>query len=134
VAFKFGLTVVNCPSPSLTDAFYLLATMEAFDTYHNLKKGIFGHVKEELEMLFNRTNEPKLIVVFGKEGKPVLVRIFTLPPKNNPCNDEVTDVTKDTEDSHNSWVRESMDCAFCCSDQNIWGLAVSMKIMMRLLC
>ena len=37
MAFKFGLTVMNCLKPNLVESFDLLGSMEAFDTYANLK-------------------------------------------------------------------------------------------------
>ena len=39
--FKFGLTVMSCMEPNSTPFFNLLASMDAFDTHHNLEKAIF---------------------------------------------------------------------------------------------
>ncbi len=89
MAFKFGLTVMNCLQPNLPENFDLVATMEAFDTYNKLKIGIFQHYETELHWLCALTDghEPTIIVVSvgsdeNQEVVPLLVEVFTgmLPP------------------------------------------------------
>jgi hypothetical protein len=43
MAFKFWATVINCVRVNQTETFDLISTMEAFDTYYNLKHGVFKH-------------------------------------------------------------------------------------------
>ena len=56
--FKFGLTVLNCENPNSPDAFDLIGTLEAFDTYPNMKNTIFKFLKDELEALFSEKPLP----------------------------------------------------------------------------
>jgi hypothetical protein len=68
MAFKFGVTVMNCLQPNLPESFDLLGTVEAFDTYLNLKTALFDHFKSELHHLcqIDEGREPSLIVIFQK--------------------------------------------------------------------
>jgi hypothetical protein len=74
MAFKFGATVINCVKVNQTEAFDLISTMEAFNTYYNLKHGVFKHYTEELVFLFNNQEDPHLFVICNKDGSPLLVR------------------------------------------------------------
>ncbi len=82
MAFKFGVTVMNCLQPNLPDSFDLLGTIEAFDTYLNLKTALFDHFKSELCHLcqIEEGGEPSLIVIFKKMADvnvPILVEMFS---------------------------------------------------------
>ena len=74
MAFKFGATVMNCMKPNQTEAFNLIYKMEAFDTYYNLKHGVFKHYKAELDFLFNVDKDPNFFVICDKDGLPLLAR------------------------------------------------------------
>jgi hypothetical protein len=66
MAFKFGVTVMNCLQPNLPENFDLVATIEAFDTYHNLKTAIFDYYKSELSWLceLQQGLEPSVLILF----------------------------------------------------------------------
>ena len=51
--FKFGVTVMNCRDPNSPDAFDLLASLDAPDTYYNMKTAIFDDYKAELDFFLN---------------------------------------------------------------------------------
>ena len=53
MASKFGLTVMNYMNPNSPDVFNVCATVDAPDTYYNLKVGIFDYYEDELEFFFN---------------------------------------------------------------------------------
>ena len=82
MAFKFGVTVMNCLQPNLPENFDLIATVEAFDTYNNLKSAIFNHYKSELQCLCHTEEgkEPHVMIVFKVQDTikiPVVVEIFS---------------------------------------------------------
>lgn len=78
MAFKFGATVMNCLQPNLPENFDLIATMEAFDTYQNLKTAIFQYFDVELRWICETAHEtaPTIIVILiGSD--PLLVESFS---------------------------------------------------------
>jgi hypothetical protein len=74
MAFKWGLTVMNAPKPNSSAALDLLATMEAFDKYNNLRDAIFQHL-EESAVIFNTERDQVLITIRAKSGIPLLVKV-----------------------------------------------------------
>ena len=64
---KFGLTVMNCRDPNSPDSFDLCATLDAPDTYYNMKTGIFDNYKDELAFYFDLETPPKLLLLLLKE-------------------------------------------------------------------
>ena len=60
---KFGLTVMNCRDPNSADSFDLCASLDAPDTYNNLKVGIFDHYKDELDFYFDLDYPPRLFLL-----------------------------------------------------------------------
>jgi hypothetical protein len=75
MAFEWGLTVMNAPKPNSSAALDLLATMEAFDKYNNLRDAIFQHHVEESAVIFNTQVDPVLITIRAKGGTPFLVKV-----------------------------------------------------------
>jgi hypothetical protein len=75
MAFKWGLAVMNAPKPKLSAALDLLATMEAFDKYKNLRDAIFQHHVEESAVIFNTERDPFLITIRAKSVIPLLVKV-----------------------------------------------------------
>jgi hypothetical protein len=63
MASKFGITIMNCLQPNLPENFDLIAIMEAFDAYNNLKSAIFQYYETEFHWLCNTGKgvEPTLI-------------------------------------------------------------------------
>ena len=78
MAFKFGLTVMNCPKPNLPESFDLIATMEAFDTYTNLRDAIFQYYKDELDCFCKVSPEhvPTVLVLLDSNDVPLWVRLI----------------------------------------------------------
>jgi hypothetical protein len=60
---KFGLTVMNRRDANSPDSLDLCATLDAPDSYNNLRDGIFDHFKDELAFYFSLKNSPKLVIV-----------------------------------------------------------------------
>jgi hypothetical protein len=75
MAFKWGLTVVNAPKPNSSAALDLLATMEGFDKYNNLRDAIFQHHVEDSAVIFNIERDPILITIRAKGDIPLLVKV-----------------------------------------------------------
>jgi hypothetical protein len=75
MAFKWGLTVMNSPKPNSSAALDLLATMEAFDKYNNLRDAIFQHHVEEPAVIFNTEVDTVLITICYKGGTPLIVKV-----------------------------------------------------------
>jgi hypothetical protein len=75
MAFKWGITVMNAPKPNSSAAMDLLATMEAFDKYNNLRDAIFQHHVEESAVSFNTEFDPVLITIRAKGNIPLLVKV-----------------------------------------------------------
>jgi hypothetical protein len=75
MAFKGGLTVVSSPKPNSSAALDLLATMEAFYKYNNLRDSIFQHHVEESAVIFNTEVDPVLITIRFKGDILLLVKV-----------------------------------------------------------
>jgi hypothetical protein len=75
MAFKWGLAVINAQHPSSSIPLDLLATMEAFDKYNNLRDAIFQHHVEESAVIFNTEVDPVIITIRAKRGIPFLVKV-----------------------------------------------------------
>jgi hypothetical protein len=67
--------VCNAPKPNSPVALDLLATIEAFDKYNNLRDAIFQHHIEESAVIFNTERDPVLITIRAKSGIPLLVKM-----------------------------------------------------------
>jgi hypothetical protein len=131
MAFKFGVTIINCLQPNFPENFDLIATMEAFDTYHNLRSAIFQHYETELHWLCETGEgvEPTLIVVTDASAL-LLVETFsgTLAHPSTPHTVLVD--SKTIESSPHFWSSPEecgcvQKCAFCCQagSADIIGLA-----------
>jgi hypothetical protein len=70
MAFKWVLTVMNAPKPNSSAALDILATMEAFDKYNNLRDAIFQHHVEE-----SADCDPIIITIRAKGGIPLLLEV-----------------------------------------------------------
>jgi hypothetical protein len=75
MAFKWGFTAMNAPKPNSSAALDLLATMEAFDKYNNLRDAIFQHHVEESTVIFNTEWDPIPISIRAKGGSPLLINV-----------------------------------------------------------
>jgi hypothetical protein len=131
MVFKFGITIMNCLQPNLPENFDLIATMEAFDTYHNLKSTIFQPSETELHWLCKTGDgvEPTLIVVTDA-SVPLLVESFS-GTLAHPSQSHAILVDSETiESSPHFWSSPEgcssvQKCAFCCQagSTDIIGLA-----------
>jgi hypothetical protein len=75
MAFKWGLAVMNAPKPNSSATLDLLATMEAFDKYNNLRDAIFQHHVEDSAVIFNTECDPVLVTIRAKSSIPLLVKV-----------------------------------------------------------
>jgi hypothetical protein len=80
--FKFGATCMNCPDPNSPDAFDICATLDAPDTYNNIK-ALFEKITPELEFYFDLEQPPSMAMVVH-DGK-VLCDIAYNVGDNNSC-------------------------------------------------
>jgi hypothetical protein len=76
MAFKWVITMINAPKPNFSATLDLLAGMEAFDKYNNLRDAIFQIHVEESSMIFNTERDPVLITICDKSGIPLLVKVY----------------------------------------------------------
>jgi hypothetical protein len=51
--FKYGVTIINGADPNSPDEFDLCGTLDAPDSYSNLRAAMFEQWEEELEFLFS---------------------------------------------------------------------------------
>ena len=65
--FKFGVTVMNCQETNSPDAFDMLASLDAPDTYFNMKYAIFDKYTEELEFYFNSKDPEVWLLMDGED-------------------------------------------------------------------
>lgn len=72
---KFGFTVMNCRDPNSPDSFDICATLDAPDSYHNMKVGIFDHYKEELAFYYDLDCPPRLFLLL-LEDKVLTAFVF----------------------------------------------------------
>jgi hypothetical protein len=75
MVFKWGLAVMNAPKPNLSAALDLLATMETFDKYNNLRDAIFQQHVEVFAVNFNTERDPIIITICAKGGIPMLNKV-----------------------------------------------------------
>jgi hypothetical protein len=75
MAFKWGIDVMNAPKSNSSAALDLLATIEAFNKYNNLRDAIFQHHVEESALIFNIKCDPIIITPRTKGGIPLLVKV-----------------------------------------------------------
>jgi hypothetical protein len=66
MVFKWCITVMNALKPKSSAVLDLLATMEAFDKYYNLRDAIFQHHKEESKVVFDKECGSILITISQK--------------------------------------------------------------------
>jgi hypothetical protein len=115
MAFKFGLTVMNCLQPNLPENFDLIATVEAFDVYHNLKTAIFDHYRSELHWLCQtgEGHEPSVIAVFKKmdySKSILLVELFT-GQIGSPLLHDVVEVDENTLEIKPDFFGSELGCS-----------------------
>jgi hypothetical protein len=75
MALKWGIAVMNAHKPNASTALDLLATMEAFDKYNNLRDAIFQHPVEESAVIFNTECDPILITIRAKGDIPLIIKV-----------------------------------------------------------
>jgi len=124
--FKFGLTIKNCPKPNLAESFDLLGSMEAFDTYANLKVAIFDHFQEELgHLCCLNPNCAKLLVMQDADGFPVLVQTVHANVKS-PLLKPMIEMQREEVSSSSSWFSAdgNGDAVLCSDGGKIWGMAL----------
>ena len=92
--FKFGFTVMNQPMANSVESFDICTTMDAVDTYQNLRRTILNDKtgwKNEMEILFNLEDVPHFLIVKNKFDECILVTLLTKIPsqRNLETNEKV---------------------------------------------
>jgi hypothetical protein len=75
MAFKWVITVMNAPKTNSSTALDLLAKMEDFDKYNNLRDAKFQYHVEESVVIYNTEHDPILIKIRAKGGITFLIKV-----------------------------------------------------------
>jgi len=70
--FKYGVTIINGADPNSPDEFDLCGTLDAPDSYSNLRAAMFEQWEEELEFLFSVRPRLFLLTMIDEEGETAL--------------------------------------------------------------
>jgi hypothetical protein len=125
MTFKWGLTVMNAPKANSSAALDLLATMEAFDRYNNLRDAIFQHHAEESAVIFNTECDPILITSRAEGGIPLLVKVTQFGLVDDPLLHDAVFCEGRSCTKFESWIRSGQKARLCYEDGgDVWGLAL----------
>jgi hypothetical protein len=132
MAFKLGLTVMNAPKPNSSAALDLLATMEAFDKYNNLRHAILHHHVEESAVIFNTKVYPVLITIRTKGGIPLLVKVSECGLVYDPLLHDPVLCEGRSCPKFESWIRIGQKARLCYEDGgDVWGIALMDNILVE---
>jgi hypothetical protein len=132
MAFKWWLAVMNAPKPNSSAALDLLATMEAFDKYNNLRDAIFQHHVEESAVIFNTESDPALITIRAKSGIPLLVKVSECGLIGNPLMHDPVLCEHGSCPDFESWIRSGQKARLCYEDGgDVWSLALMDNILVK---
>jgi hypothetical protein len=116
MAFKWVLTVLNAPKPNSSTALDLLATMEAFDKYNNLRDAIFQHHLEESAVIFNTNVDPVIITISAKGGILLLVKVSDSGLVDDPLLHDLVLCERGSCLEFESWIRSGQKARLCYED------------------
>jgi hypothetical protein len=116
MAFKWGLTVMNAPKPNSSAALDLLATMEAFKKYNNLRDAIFQHHVEESAVIFNTECDPVLITIRAKSGIPLFVKVSGCGFIDEPLLHDPVLCERGSCPEFESWIQSGQNARLCYED------------------
>jgi hypothetical protein len=132
MAFKGGFTVMNAPKPNLSAALDLLATMEAFDKYNNLRDDIFQHHKEESAVIFNTEHDPVPITIRAKRGIPLLVKVSECGIVDDPLLHDPVLCERGSCPKFESWIQSGQKAGLYYEDGgDVWSLAIMDNILVE---
>jgi hypothetical protein len=132
MAFKWGLTVMNAPKPNLSADLDLLATMEAFDKYNNLRDATFQHHGEESAVIFNTERDPILITIRAKVGIPLLVKVSEYGLVDDPLLHDAVLCERGSCPEFESWIRSGQNARLCYEEGgDVLGLALMDNILVE---
>jgi hypothetical protein len=130
MAFKWGLTVMNAPKPKSSPALDLLATMEAFDKYNNLRDAIFQHHVEESGVIFNTNRDPVIITIRAEGGIPLRVTVSECVLVDDPLLHDPVFCERKSCPEFESWIRSGQKARLWYEDGiGVWGLALMDNIL-----
>jgi hypothetical protein len=129
---QVGLAVMNAPKPNSSAALDLLATMEAFDKYRNLRDAIFQHQVEEFAVIFNTEVDPILITIRAKGGTPLLVKVSESSLVDDPFLHDPVLCERGSCPEFESWLRSGQKARLCYEyGGDVWGLALMDNILVE---
>jgi hypothetical protein len=132
MSFKWGLAVMNAPKPNSSAALDLLATMEAFDKYNNLRDAIFEHHVEESAVIFNTERDPVLIKIRAKSGIPLLVKVSECGLVDDPLLHAPVLRERGSCPEFESWIRSGKKARLCYEDGgDVWGIDIMDNILVE---
>jgi hypothetical protein len=132
MASKWGLTVVNAPKPASSAALDLLAKMEAFDKYNNLRDAIFQHHVEESAVIFNTEVDPVLITTRAKGGTPLIVKLSVSGLVDDHLLHDPVLCERGSFPEFESWIPSGHKARLCYEDGgDVWGLALMDNVLVE---
>jgi hypothetical protein len=125
MAFKWGITVMNAPKPNSSAALDLLATMEAFDKYNNLRHAIFQHHTEESAVIYNTERDPIIVTIRTKGGIPLLIKVSECGLVDDHFLHDALLCECRSCPEFESWIGSGQKARLCYEDGGeVWGLAL----------
>jgi hypothetical protein len=134
MAFKRKLTVMNAPKPNLFATLDLLARMEGFEKYNNLRDAIFQHHIQESSVIFNTERDPILIIIRAKGCIPLHVKVSECGLVDDPFLHDAVLCERGSCTKFESWIRSRQKARLCYEDGGgVWGIALMDNILVEYL-
>jgi hypothetical protein len=116
---------MNTPKPNSSAILDLLAMVEAFNKYKNLRDAIFQHHVEESAVIFNTERDPILITLCAKGGIPLLVKVSECGLVDDPLLDDAVLCERGSCPEFESWIRSGQKARLCYEDGgDVWGITL----------
>jgi hypothetical protein len=132
MAFKWGLAMMNAPKPKSSAALDLLATMEAFNKYNNLRDSIIQNHIEESAVIFNTERDTIIITIRAKGGIPVLVKVSECDLVDEPLLHDAVLCERGSCPEFESWIQSGQKARLFSEDGgDVWGLALMDNILVE---
>jgi hypothetical protein len=130
MAFKWGLAVTNALTPNSFADLDLLATMEDFDKYNNLRDAIFQHHVEESAVICNTERDPIVITIRAKGGIPLLFKVYECVLLADPLLYDAVLYERGSCPEFESWIRSGQKARLCYEyGGEVWDLALMDNIL-----
>jgi hypothetical protein len=132
MAFKWGVTAMNAPKPNSSAALDLVATMEAFDKYNNLRDDIFQHHVEESAVIFNTERDTLIITIRAKGGIPLLVKVSECGLVDDPFLHDPVLCERGSCPKFESWIQSRQKARLCYEGGgDVWGIDLMNNILVE---